>query len=232
MGLCAMCASINASNSAALEPNVRKRVTSLTSASIAMRRVVAPRKPCWAYTRFAASRIRSRMSMAGILRQALAWMQVPTYFYGSQSARVPTSRERQKAKGPGAERAKVRRYQRPMPPKRREGRQARVGITPIRSRRPIDRSAISPLGLLRSFAPRLLRSWASSLSLRSSPLGLRRYGFFAVESVVAAPASFDWIDCAFSRCAWIVGCAFVISALSDVSCAAVLAVCSRFSTDW
>src|SRR5688572_10352179 len=53
-----------ASISASFDPKVRNRVTSLTSASCAMRRVVAPRKPCWLYTRAAALRILSRISMA------------------------------------------------------------------------------------------------------------------------------------------------------------------------
>ena len=43
--------SSTASSSAPLEPKVRKSVTSLTPASAAMSRVVAPRNPCFAYTR-------------------------------------------------------------------------------------------------------------------------------------------------------------------------------------
>src|ERR1019366_1447380 len=48
-------------SSAVLLPNRRKSVTSLTSASCAMRRVVVPRKPCSPYSRAAASRIWSRV---------------------------------------------------------------------------------------------------------------------------------------------------------------------------
>ena len=80
-----------------------------------------------------------------------------------------------------------------------------------------------------SDAPFAVSSLVAPLFLRSA---LSPYGFFAVESVVAAPASFDWIDWAFWRCAWIVGCALTINALSDVSCAELLAVCSRFNTAW
>jgi len=159
-------------------------------------------------------------------------MQVPTYFDG-QTAGTGNPEEDKGPKGPRSEEAEVRRGRSPKRPKseaskRREGRQVRSESLRFASRRPFRRLAISPFRLLRSQAPSLL--WPSLL--RSSALGpFRRYGFFAVESVVAIPASFDWIDCAFVRCAWIVGCAFVINALSDVSCAAVLAVCSRFSTD-
>ena len=51
--------------SAAFDPKLRKMVTSLTPASSAMRRVVAPRKPHSAYTRAAASMSFDRLIMRG-----------------------------------------------------------------------------------------------------------------------------------------------------------------------